>query len=526
MHNRQTTRRLSVLCDHLRCSVDDLLPSIPIASPNPCSSSSSSSHHPNNDKFIPLQEISLQSFTTRIQRLIHSYQYQYQSPSPPLIENYSNHQFSCQHVIVELLGNGCLSIVLNRAQHLNSLTVDMYLSLTYTMVHAAFDEKVRYVVLSAGDKDSINNNENGKAKSSSSSSSSKKPVVFCAGGDIKNLSPWNEQSKVYAPFFTVLELNFPFLVHCLFTQRQKPFVCMMQGAVIGGAQSLYSGATFRVANRDHFSVSLPETRNGLLGPVFFARQRTVSFPLLLYYVLTGSTIGALDAMINGHINQVAVDNKAFHLLMHELRTMDNSIDNSDDGDVQSKVVVLDRVTRLMNKYCMSGDELERAISQCHFSMIRSIVEETFNERSLFQIIDNLKARIQSAHSSVEVRAFCEKTLSTLGRMSPMSLLLTHKLLTEYVMNGEVHCIRHSSHCIPYLVAIARMGSTLFQGHDFKEAVKNILIVKSRSEKPVWHPWSSIFDIDDTIAAQEMVEDILTSTSEGFLPTFLPYETSL
>jgi enoyl-CoA hydratase/carnithine racemase len=364
--------------------------------------------------------------------------------------NYSGNRFSCDDVKIKLYENGTLWMLLNRGKELNALTIDMYIALTTAYVIGYKDLRVKCFIISS---------ENEK--------------VFCAGGDIKNLSPFNPNSKQYSPYFRACEINFLRLTREL---TNKPLICLMQGAVIGGAFTLYTNATYSVANLNRFSLSLPETKNGLVGTPE-TLHRCISVPLLTYFLLTSITVGPLDAVYNGHITHVSKDDISFHYLARELKTKQFKNTEKD-------------LSNIIMENCLHGDALLKHIDRCHFAQVRNIVEETFNEKTIQAILYNLKTKINSESVIEAEKKFCQETLNQLRNMSPSSLILTMAIIAKYAYKDSKSI---GYNIMPYEIAIQKCVDFVLRSQDFQEAVRHILILKDR-QKPTWKPWNSIEDV--------------------------------
>jgi enoyl-CoA hydratase/carnithine racemase len=355
-------------------------------------------------------------------------------------------------VHVKLCSNGCLVVTLNRAKALNALTFDMYLSLIQAFEFASVDERVECIVLcSSSDK------------------------VFCSGGDIKKLS----SDTQYAQKFSHIEIAFPAMLRRL----NKPYICMMQGLVIGGAQSLYAGAKYRIANSSNFQVSLPETRNGLYTLPFV--QHTSHISLLMYFMLTGIRINAADALYMDIINYMTPSDEKFHQLMNALQC--------------EQSVATSNIDNIIAKYVTPSNSISSDFS----TTIEPLVNKTFNlSYSMHQIIEKL----EEYSKNNDHPSFYTDTLNLLTQQcSPTSLVITLELMKiQFGINAR---LSKYSGLLPIELLIYRLAVYSMQSNDFKQVVHKLLISKDRTT-PIQWSYNSIQHMTEH-EANQLIDQIFT-----------------
>lgn len=169
-------------------------------------------------------------------------------------------------LLVEI-NNHVAFVTLNRPKALNALTLGMIRGLTEHFTRFARDDKVKAVVLrGVGEK------------------------AFCAGGDIRFLhESATSGNGAHMTFFTE-EYRLNYLLH----RYVKPVLCMLDGIVMGGGMGISQGSGYRLVG-PKTKMAMPETAIGLIpdvgGSYFLSRS-----PIGLYLALTGSVIGAADAL--------------------------------------------------------------------------------------------------------------------------------------------------------------------------------------------------------------------------------------
>lgn len=160
-------------------------------------------------------------------------------------------------------------ITLDRPRALNALSHAMVLRLHALLDEVEADANLRAVVLRGAG-----------------------PKAFCAGGDVIALANSVRQGTSLHRTFFIDEYRLDLRIHTF----RKPVVAFLHGIVMGGGMGLAQGASLRLV-ADNVRIAMPETRIGLVPDVgatyFFSKMPA---PLAAYLALTGTTIGASDAL--------------------------------------------------------------------------------------------------------------------------------------------------------------------------------------------------------------------------------------
>lgn len=322
-------------------------------------------------------------------------------------------------ILFEVSGGWGL-VTLNREKALNALTFDMAIAYSDKLAQWAGDDAVKAVLIrGAGEK------------------------AFCAGGDIRWLHDTaREDAEAACQFFRrEYELNTQIF------RFPKPYVALIDGIVMGGGVGVSVHGDFRVAGPNTL-FAMPETGIGLIPDVggghFMPR---LPGGLGLYYALTGARAKAADCLATGIATHYADDPAALEaaLLAADL-----------SGDARAAITaVLDSA---------SGDPGEAPIAEQ-----RAEIDALFTGHDT---LDGLIAALKASDTP-----FAQKTLETLGRMSPTSLYLAFGQMQrggaldfEDVMRMEFRLVRR-----------------IMEGHDIFEGVRAQIIDKDRN--PQWQPAS-------------------------------------
>jgi len=133
-----------------------------------------------------------------------------------------------------------LSIILNRPDAINSLTVEMIDAIFSALMHARSDESIHFVVI-------YGNGSKG----------------FCAGGDIKKLYQASLRGDSdYIKEFYSKEYTLDYTIHT----SPKPVIVFAHGITMGGGLGLAAGAKHVVVT-EHTVMAMPESRIGFFPDV-------------------------------------------------------------------------------------------------------------------------------------------------------------------------------------------------------------------------------------------------------------------
>ncbi len=324
-----------------------------------------------------------------------------------------------------------LSIILNRPQAINSLTIPMIDTITQALNEAMKDASIHFVLLYAyGQKG------------------------FCAGGDIKKLY---QASLVgdsnYIKEFYSKEYALDYLIHTY----PKPIIVCAHGITMGGGMGLAAGAA-RVVVTEHTVMAMPESRIGFFPDVgstgwLFTKCKK-GYPK--YLALTGDELRGGECVHGGCAHA--------QILSH---TRMECIENLEQI-VPGKKTVLQAVDEIIQQYAIplqtADNEKDRWVEQ-YFD----------TDRPLESILEVL-SQCATEHD------LCNGVFTRIAERSPTSLVMTELLLDAN--KGK-----------PLEEVFAReLSAAIFmtQHHDYREGVRARIIDKDN--KPQWHP-EKIEDVD-------------------------------
>ena len=323
-------------------------------------------------------------------------------------------------------------IVLNRPKALNALNLNM-IRLTLPELRAAVaDPCLAAVVMEgAGEK------------------------AFCAGGDIRAVTEAGRAGQPLAQDFFREEYWLDHAISCL----AKPFIAILDGITMGGGVGLSVHSPFRVAT-EHTVFAMPETLIGLfpdVGGSYFLPRLPGSLGMFL--ALTGQRLKGRDVQHAGI---------ATHFIPSEAvqRFRDGLVDLCPHlltlTDLRDKLSAVKALLDGLHQEYSNFDPRPFSLSP-HQDQIDSC----FSRDSVEGILQALE------ESSSE---WATQQLSTLAKMSPTSLRITHHELVQGSRMASLEdCLR-----MEY-----RMSQGCMAGTDFYEGVRAVIVDKDNS--PQWQP---------------------------------------
>ncbi|KAJ1923908.1 3-hydroxyisobutyryl-CoA hydrolase [Tieghemiomyces parasiticus] len=373
------------------------------------------------------------------------------SPSPPSTRAAKlptfNDPYSQTEVLQHKHETGRL-LLLNRPKALNALTLTMVQAITKQLLAWEQSEYCNVVIL----------------KSTAS------PRAFCAGGDVKRVMEQvaaNDPS--YAQFFEEeYRLNY------LIGTTRKPVVALMDGITMGGGVGLAVHAPFRVAT-ENTMFAMPETAIGLfpdVGGTYFLPRLEAG--LGKYLGLTGERLQGASVFWAG-IATHYVPSERLPALEQRLCELP-----SDDPDV---------VNAAIEEFSEEAAKLTDPETNNTYSLrpYLPVIRRCFSHRSIEAIVAALEKEAKDpqivvskkSHPSITPKAQAEwaaRTLATLQRMSPTSVLVTNELLNRGRSQSFGQCLQDE-----FLTVQA-----LTRSHDFTEGVTAKLVHRGKVE-PKWNP---------------------------------------
>jgi enoyl-CoA hydratase len=258
--------------------------------------------------------------------------------------------------------------------------------------------------------------------------------AFCAGGDVRALWAAGPSGGITRDFFwDEYRLN-----RRLF-RFSKPYIAVADGITMGGGVGISAPARIRlVSERTMFA--MPETAIGLFPDVgasyYLSRCPGQSG---MYLALTGARIRAADLIALGLYTHYVPSTSVPEFL---------------------QAIELEAPAQVLKR--LAGEPPEAQI----LAPQREAIDRCFAGDTIEAILDRLKAGGGE---------WAQATLATLGRMSPLSLRVTLRLLREAASLEFEDCLR-----LEY-----RLVRRFMKGHDFYEGVRAVLVDKDNT--PKWRP---------------------------------------
>ena len=316
-------------------------------------------------------------------------------------------------------------ITLTRPQALNSLTTEMCLAIDQALAAWAQDESVKAVLVEGeGER------------------------AFCAGGDIRWLYKKGQEDPEDAGNFFRAEYR----MNTRIAKFPKPYVALIDGICMGGGVGISQSGTHRIAT-ERTVWAMPECAIGLFTDV----GTSYMLPRLPdgignYLAFTGTRLEGADCLT---------------------------------AEVATHVVPSEALPALRAALLGLGDDGEFAMAISHLvgevasSRPGDIVEMLGAIREYFGTVESLPALMSALNR--EKDGFGGYCLDRIGRGSPTSLLINHKLLAEAPDTFEA-CIAREFN----------VAANILWGHDFYEGVRAQVIDKDH--RPKWSP-ARLADVD-------------------------------
>ncbi|XP_053945616.1 3-hydroxyisobutyryl-CoA hydrolase, mitochondrial [Anastrepha ludens] len=303
-------------------------------------------------------------------------------------------------------------IILNRPKALNALNLDMARKV-YKHMKKYELTKSMVIIKGAGEK------------------------AFCAGGDVRSIveaGPTEESKAFFREEYTLNALIGNYII---------PYIALIDGITMGGGVGLSVHGKYRVAT-ERTLFAMPETAIGLFpdvgGSYFLPR---LEGKLGLFLGLTGFRLKGDDVLKAGIATHYCESTK--------LEDLQNDLLNCKDTDT---------VPDILEKY--------NTPSKKDFILngVMDKINKCFTADSVEEIVQNLKS---------DGSEWANKTLETLGKVSPLSLKVTFRELELGSKLLLPQCLK-----MEYRMVVRHLEDS-----DFKEGVRALLIEKD--QKPKWNP---------------------------------------
>jgi enoyl-CoA hydratase len=342
-----------------------------------------------------------------------------------------------------LLGrtDGLATIVLNRPQALNALTLDNYRRLAPALAAWADDPAVRAVAIRGA---------GGRA--------------FCAGGDVLALYRAGRASPRDREFQAAFFREEYQLVRRI-NRYPKPYIAIIDGITMGGGAGISVNGAFRIAT-EQTRFAMPETGIGLFPDVGATRFLNRAPGLIGRYLgLCGVHLNAADTLYCGFATHF-VPQAQIAALMAALA----QLAWQEGCETRQIAAVLAR---------FASDPGAPSLAA-----LRPAIDRCFAADSPAAILANLQREEQAGGAYA---AWAAETRAALLTKSPTSLAIT---LRQLILGRDFDI--EAALALEY-----RLACRVMAGHDFYEGVRAMLI--DRDRQPRWRP-ASLAEIDaDTIA---------------------------
>ncbi len=316
-------------------------------------------------------------------------------------------------------------IRLNRPKALNALTLGMIRGLE-TFTHAcAKNPRLYGIVMEAEGKG------------------------FCAGGDIRVVRDWGQNSPAEADRYYVEEYQHNWTLQCF----RKPHVALINGITMGGGVGVCLYGSRRVAG-ENISFAMPETGIGFvpdIGASWFLPR--MPGKVGLYLGLTGQGCRRADT--------------------YYLGVATHCIPAAKFETVKAAMIEAEPIDAIL-------DGLHEPPGESALQRLRDPIDRIFSAPSFDEILKRLE------REEGGWREWAQETLSILSKRSPLSLKVTFELMKR---GSGFKTLKEA------LIVEYRLATRMIRRHDFVEGVRAIIVDKDQS--PKWDP-PSLAEVSDEL----------------------------
>ncbi|KAG5666435.1 hypothetical protein PVAND_014463 [Polypedilum vanderplanki] len=334
--------------------------------------------------------------------------------------------FKSNHVNLKEVKNAAI-ITFNRPQKMNTFTPEMPIYLYQLFKDLEKSDKSQVIIQGSG-------------------------KAFCAGLDLKEALQMKFDEISRLNFYTSNIMDY-------ISHYKKPYIALIDGICMGGACFFSMTAKYRIAT-ERTIFAMPEAEIGF----FTNAGASYILPRLKYNL--GFYIALAGARLYGY------ETKKFGLASHfvESKRMDELLkalaECNDDYQVSKTIA----------KFSSIPNDLH-----CDIDEILSSVDKCFDGDSVEEIVDNLH---------LDGSEWAMQTVRTLNKMSPTSLKVCHKLLTNGKKLNLQECLK-----LEHLLMTNIMREF---NHDFIEGVRALILEKDL--KPKWEP-KKLHDVKDDLLSK-------------------------
>ena len=340
-----------------------------------------------------------------------------------------------------LLGRegGLATLVINRPQALNALTLDNYRRFAPALRAWAADPSIHAVVVrGAGER------------------------AFCAGGDVRAVYEAGRGISGDPDLPAVFFREEYELIHGIH-RFPKPYIAVIDGITMGGGAGISVNGAYRIAT-ERTLFAMPETAIGLFPDVGATRfLNRCPGHVGRYLGLTGARLQAADALYCGFATNAVPHDRVAELVEALGRIA------WEPGSER------DQVEELLARFAVDPGSAPLAASQ-------PAIDRCFAGGSVEAIIAALAAE---AAAGAAHAGWAAETRAGLLTKSPTSLKITLRQLTigrDYEIEAAL--------ALEY-----RLTQHVMAAHDFYKGVRAMLIDKD--QKPRWHP-ATLAEVSDSL----------------------------
>lgn len=273
--------------------------------------------------------------------------------------------------------------------------------------------------------------------------------AFCAGGDIRQLTEMGRAGRIEEALAFWRE---EYQLNAFIKHFPKPYVSLIDGIVMGGGVGVSLHGSHRVAG-ERYLFAMPEVGIGFFPDV----GATYALPRLpgqsgMYLALTGERVKRTDAVMLGLATH-AVDSKGIPILREAL---------------------------------IAGEPVEEALSNASvdpgaapLAGEMSLIAACFSAESVGAILSRLD------EAAAKDSEFAAKTAAGMRMKSPTSMCLAFEQVRRGASLDFDEAMRTEF----------RIVSRIFEGHDFYEGVRAVIVDKDG--QPKWRP-ASLGEVDRAV----------------------------
>ncbi len=332
---------------------------------------------------------------------------------------------------------GCLGIIaLNRPKALNALSSKIMGAMSAQLSLWRADENIQAIILQ---------HSGGKA--------------FCAGGDVREVHAAQQANSLFDKI-ELIRVEY-FLDHQIATYP-KPIIALIDGITFGGGAGISLHTAFSVATENTL-FSMPEARIGLFPDAGVDRLLCgLEGSFGVYLGLTGARLKAADMCAFG-LAQYYLEAEQIPEILRKLSASKNINKESINAILQGNI---------------AAEPLD------YTEEMKQWIADTFCFKETQQILEKVHLDQDNPALSDSLRSLAKTALEAMEESSPLSLCVTHQLLSRPAMP-----LRQT------LQQNYALVQNCLEGGDFYEGVRALLVDKDR--KPNWR-YKNVALVDQSV----------------------------